>query len=154
MRRKSLPMTRLRTVSWPTIVMTLTARGRLLALGEVFRDRPRRIAVRPEDDRRDALGDLRLEKRIRLDALGRVVVHVDEPGRENEPLAADHQLARARRKRPDLGDLVSPPHANVGGRFSGAPVPSATWAPAMSMVPESGGGAAARRTAEKGSRGR
>ena len=80
---------------------------RLLALREVLGDRPGRVAVGPEDERRDALRDLRLGERIGLQAVRRVVVHVDEARREDEPLAPDDPFALLRRELADLGDPVA-----------------------------------------------
>ena len=145
LRLKSSPITRLRTVAWPTIVITLTVAGALSRSARYVGDRPRRVAVGPEDEGRDALRDLGLGQRIGGQPLGRVVVDVDEAGREDELFAPDHALAVSGRQLADLDDPVALRRARPAVT-SGAPVPSATRAPAMRKDCGSGG----RRRGQEG----
>ena len=86
---------------------------RLLSLGQIVADRPRRIAVWPDDDRRDPLRDLRRRAGVRGQPLGRVVVDVDEAGCDDEAAAVDHHVARLRLQVADRDDAIVD-EANVG----------------------------------------
>jgi hypothetical protein len=59
------------------------------ARGEIGRDGPGGIAVSAEDDGGDALRDLRFGKRIGFEAVGGVVVNIDEAGGEDQPFGVD-----------------------------------------------------------------
>ncbi len=65
-------------------------RGRIgAARGEIGRDGPRGIAVGAEDDGGYALRDLRFGERIGFEAVGGVIVDVDEAGGEDEAFGVD-----------------------------------------------------------------
>jgi hypothetical protein len=56
---------------------------------EIGRDGPRRIAVGAENDRGNALRDLRFGERIGFEAVGGVIVDVDEAGGDDEAFGVD-----------------------------------------------------------------
>src|SRR5579871_4700193 len=69
-------------------------RGRIGApRGEIRRDGPWRITVGAEDDGGDALRDLRFGERIGFEAVGGVIVNIDEAGREDEAFGVDDLVA-------------------------------------------------------------
>ena len=82
-------------------------------LGQVVADRPRRVAVRPDDDRGDALRDLGLGRRIGGQPRGRMIVDVDEAGRDDEAVAVDHGVPGLRLDVAD-GDDAIVDEADVG----------------------------------------
>jgi hypothetical protein len=72
-------------------------RGRIgAARGEIRRDGPRGIAIGSEDDGGDALRDLRFGERIGFEAVGGVIVDVDEAGGEDEAFGVDDLVAGLR----------------------------------------------------------
>ena len=88
---------------------------------EILANRPRRAAVLPDEDRRDALRDLRRRERLGEQAVGRVVVRIDEPRREHEAVRVDDRIAGGRRDVADLGDpAVDHAHAARPRRRAGA----------------------------------
>jgi hypothetical protein len=66
------------------------------ARGEVRSDGPWRIAVGAEDDSSDALRDLRFGERIGFEAVGGVIVDVDEAGGEDETFCVNDLVAGLR----------------------------------------------------------
>jgi hypothetical protein len=69
-------------------------RGGIGAAGSEIRgDGPRRIAVGAEDDGGDALRYLRFGERIGFEAVGGVIVDVDEAGCEDEAFGVDDLVA-------------------------------------------------------------
>jgi hypothetical protein len=66
------------------------------ARGEIGRDGPGGIAVGAEDDGGDALRDLRFGERIGFEAVGGVIVDVDEAGGEDEAFGVDDLVAGLR----------------------------------------------------------
>ena len=60
------------------------------------RDGPRRIAVGAEDDGGDALRDLRFGERIGFEAVGGVIVDIDEAGGEDEAFGVDDSFVGLR----------------------------------------------------------
>ena len=119
-RRKSLPMTCSRMVAWPAIIAMLSDGGIGAARGEIRRDGPRGIAVGAEDDGGDALRDLRFGERIGFEAVGGVIVDVDEAGGEDETFGVDDLFAGLRFEIcGDGGDAVAR-DADVGFAKRGA----------------------------------
>jgi len=58
--------------------------GRVCAAsGEIWRERPWRVAIGSENDGGDALGDLRFGERIGFEAVGGMIVDIDEAGGED-----------------------------------------------------------------------
>ena len=83
------------------------ARPQLLELVEEGAERQRRRAVRPFDQRRDALPHVVLGRRAFEDPAARVAVQVDESGSRHVPAGLDHAPRRARKPRRDRGDRVT-----------------------------------------------
>jgi hypothetical protein len=78
------------------------------ARGEIWRDGPGRIAVGAEDDRGDALRDLRFREWIGFEAVGGVIVDVDKSGGDDEAFGLNDSFIELRLEiRCDRGDAVS-----------------------------------------------
>jgi hypothetical protein len=76
--------------------------------GQIGCDGPGRIAVGAEDDGGDALGDLGFGERIGFEAVGGVIVDVDEAGSEDEVFCVDDFFAGLRLEiGGDCGDAVA-----------------------------------------------
>ncbi len=61
----------------------------------------------PEDYRGDALRNLRFGQRVAIEALGGMVVHVDEAGGEDQALRVNDLFAGCGLEEADFGDFVS-----------------------------------------------
>ena len=114
-------MTSWRTVAWPTAVSTFTDGGAARSFVQVVGDRPRRAAVLADDQGRDALRDLAGGVGLGEQALGGVIVRVDEPRRQHQPAGVDDALARARLQIADGRDAaVDHAHRRRACRGAGA----------------------------------
>ena len=82
-------------------------------------DRVRRITVETEHDAGDSLSDLRLRERLLLQRLVRVVVHVDEAGRQHQAARIDDRVVRLRLECADPLDAIAD-DADIRGAQRGA----------------------------------
>ncbi len=86
----------------------------------------------PSTSQRDALADLRRVVRVRQDLQVGVGVHVDEAGRQHQPVRVDRPRGRAGRSLPIA--TMRPPSTATSASTPGAPVPSRTVAPRDQQV--------------------
>ena len=119
-----------RMVACPASTTTFTAGGLARRRSMYPAQRPRRAAVLPDGQGRDALRHLRRRRRLLQQPVGRVVVDVDE-ARARAP-------ARRRRPRARPGAASTSPTATIVSPSTrteplrrAPPLPSASWAPVM-----------------------
>ena len=88
---------------------------------QVVADGQRRAAILTQQDRRNSLGHLRASLGIRIQSVGRMVVRIDEAGREHQASPVDDAIFRPRNRRTYLTDRIArEPHVHALKRGAGA----------------------------------
>ena len=126
-------------------------RRRLFHPLEEFRDGIGLGPVLAGDDRRHALAHDRRGVPHLEQAVLVVAVHVDEAGRERQPLGIHDAFARLRRERPDLGDPVAVDAHGARARGTSRPVHDrgVDDQRRLGPCPDAGGEAEEKRRAER-----